>query len=159
MSRALSVGFQDRLYQRHPDYAVVEAKVAAATASEGRMTTAALEEILQAIKVDTELLEHENAMFQSYITCVAGSEPQQLRVTPDALSNSATDDDASEASEGSVTLSLWKTGADRGPKHRGLRLQRRQQHKTERNSPPGQPRGPRSVFRGGAETRGCVGRA
>jgi myosin heavy subunit len=106
MSRALSVGFQDRLYQRHPDYAVVEAKVAAATASEGRMTTAALEEILQAIKVDTELLEHENAMFQSYITCVAGSEPQQLRVTPDALSNSATDDDASEASEGSVAPSI-----------------------------------------------------
>eukprot|EP00668_Euglena_longa_P001815 GGOE01002131.1.p1 GENE.GGOE01002131.1~~GGOE01002131.1.p1 ORF type:complete len:413 (+),score=204.19 GGOE01002131.1:101-1339(+) len=117
----LSVGFKDKLYKRYPDYEQIESKVLAPEDDEKRMTTAALEELMEAMKLDTQLLEEENRMFTSYHRAVTSQQQSQLRVAGDGTGTSVAEDEVSELSDGSGPASTALSSGVSSKKSKGGR--------------------------------------
>jgi hypothetical protein len=98
---------KDKFYSRYPEVESIEARLNS-TEDDLIMSTLEMEELVDSIRMDTQLLEEENKTFTWYLKNVANQQQTQLRVTggPAALdgsspSSSQEDEALSEVSEGS----------------------------------------------------------
>jgi|UniRef100_A0A7S4LA27 chromosome segregation ATPase len=119
-SATINVGNKDKLYKRYPEPDNIDEKVKIAD-DDARMATSALEELLDAIQADTNLLEEENKIFNSYLKNVANQQHSQLRVAGGDPTGPSSDeqDMVSEISDGSVGTSNTASTAMTGKKSKG----------------------------------------